>query len=149
MSDQIEEILKRGTNKDDNGERLRGLHQEVAEEITLEELKEYLRAAKKGTAPGVSGVPIEMWWHAPEEALKELVDIMNIVMESGRIPEAWEHRVIRPLAKTETAVGLNDIRPITLLEVSQKILTGIITIKKNSNSMEHKRSTEPNTDGVP
>lgn len=39
----------------------------------------------------------------------------------------WAKRLIRPLAKTETAIGLSDIRPITLLDVSQKILTGILT----------------------
>ena len=37
--------------------------------------------------------------------------------------------VIKPLAKTEAAVGLNDIRPVTLLEVAQKIPIGTLTAR--------------------
>ena len=58
-----------------------------------------------------------------------MLELLNQCLESGEIPAIWAHRVIRPLAKTDTAIGLEDIRPITLLEVSQKILTGILTAR--------------------
>ena len=124
---KIEELLKRGSANNAEGEKLRAMHLEVAEDITEEELEAYLAQAKKGTAPGISGVPIEMWWYAPKTAKAKLCKILNMVLNGDAVPELWKHRVIRPLAKTETAVGLSDIRPITLLEVSQKILTGILT----------------------
>jgi hypothetical protein len=99
----------------------------VEDPITREEVEEYLNSAKKGTAPGVSGIPIEMWAWSGEGIKDELVKIFNECLDKGAIPEVWEHRLIRPLAKSEAAIGLQDIRPITLLEVSQKILTGILT----------------------
>ena len=126
VSDKVEEILKR--NRGDNNLR-NNLHAEIGEEIGLEELEGYLAGAKKGTAPGVSGIGIELWHYAPDEAKEALLDILNTALLTGAVPEGWLKRAIRPLAKTETAVGLNDIRPITLLEVSQKILTGILTAR--------------------
>ena len=100
---------------------------EVGEKITEEEMQNYLLSSKKKTAPGVSGIPIEMWVHGTERTKAELLDLLNQCLESTQVPSQWLYRLIRPLAKTEAAVGLSDIRPITLLEVSQKILTGILT----------------------
>ena len=128
VSEKIEEILNGPKN---DGGRLRKLHKRVDEPITLEELNDYLSSAKKGTAPGMSGIPIELWAWAGEKVKEELVAIFNECLQRGVIPEIWEKRLIRPLAKSTEAVGLDDIRPITLLEVPQKLLTGIITERIN------------------
>ena len=66
--------------------------------------------------------------------------IFNTSLDTGQVSIMWLKSVFKPLAKTEAAVGLIDIRPITLLEVAQKKLTVILTArsveKKVSNSEE-------------
>ena len=108
---------------------VRGLYDGVEDPITLPELQEFLGGVKKGTAPGITGIPVDMWRDGPEELRLELLDLLNVAFEAGEIPDMWSKRLIRALAKTDTAVGLADIRPITLLEVTQKILTGILTAR--------------------
>ena len=44
----------------DGGRRQR-LHADVDREVGLGELEDNLKKAKKGTAPGVSGLPVEVW----------------------------------------------------------------------------------------
>ena len=64
VSDTVEEILCRAAK---DGGALQGLHKGTDRIIELAELKEYLGGAKKNTAPGVSGVAIEMWVTARRE----------------------------------------------------------------------------------
>ena len=58
-----------------------------------------------------------------------MVNFMNACYDDCEVPEIWRRRLVRALAKTEDAVGLEGIRPIALLEVGQKIMTGILTAR--------------------
>ena len=106
---------------------LRKIHEGTDKPISQAELDEYFGKVKKGTAPGVSRIRIELWAWGAEEVKEELLYILNDCLDKGIVPGMWAKRLIRPLAKTETAIGLSDIRPIPLLDVTQKILTGILT----------------------
>ena len=92
----------------------------------MEELTAYLGKVKQGTTPGFSGIPVELWVESVEDVQYSLLQLFNECMTTGDIPKQWEYRLIRLLAKSETAVGLEDVRPITLLDVTQKLLTGIL-----------------------
>ena len=127
VAKKIESILQRAHQDNEMGRRLRRIHEGTDKPISLAELEEYFGKVKKGTAPGVSGISIELWAWSAEEVKEELLCILNDCLEKGIVPGMWAKRLIRPLAKTETAVGLSDIRPITLLDVTQKLLTGILT----------------------
>ena len=70
---------------------------------------------------------MELWAWGAEDVKEELLDILNERLANGTMPGMWAKRLTRPLATTETAVGLSDIRPIPLLDVTQKTLTGILT----------------------
>ena len=72
---------------------------------------------------------IEFWAAAPRELKEEMVGFMNACYDNCEVPEIWRRRLVRALAKTEDAVGLEGIRPIALLEVGQKIMTGILTAR--------------------
>ena len=111
----------------ERGRRLRSIHKGADRPITKEELDDYFGKVKKGTAPGVSGVGVELWAWGAEDVKEELLDVLNECLANRTIPGLWAKRLIRPLAKTETAVGLSDIRPIALLDATQKILTGNLT----------------------
>ena len=126
MRSRMESVLRKAHT---DGGRLRNIHRDVGEVISRGELDKFLAGAKKGTAPGATGVTIEMWTHGTDETKDTLLSVLNTALESGRIPNKWAYRLVRPLAKTATAAGLSDIRPITLLEVSQKVLTGILTAR--------------------
>jgi hypothetical protein len=124
---KIQQVLKRAHQDTEKGRKLRSIHEGTDRPITKEELDDYFGKVKKGTAPGVSGVGVELWAWGAEAVKEELLDILNECLANGTIPGLWAKRLIRPLAKTETAIGLADIRPITLLDATQKILTGILT----------------------
>ena len=128
---KIKEVLQRAHQDTERGRRLRSVHNGTDRLITKEEMDDYFSKVKKGTAPGVSGIGVELWAWGAESVKEELLDILNECLEHGTIPGLWAKRLIRPLAKTETAIGLSDVRPITLLDVSQKILTGILTERLN------------------
>ena len=124
---KIQRVLKRAHQDTERGRKLRNIHKGTDRPIEKDELEDYFGKVKKGTAPGVSGVGVELWAWGAEAVKEELLDILNKCLAEGVIPGLWAKRLIRPLAKTDTAIGLSDIRPITLLDVTQKILTGILT----------------------
>ena len=135
VGEKIESILKRpiqprsdteGPGLAEKDRRLRERHQMLERPIELEELERFLGKVKKGTAPGITGVSIEFWAAAPRELKEEMVGFMNACYDNCEVPEIWRRRLVRALAKTEDAVGLEGIRPIALLEVGQKIMTGKI-----------------------
>lgn len=127
VSKAIVEVLNR--RRTDPTRRRDKLHVGLDQPISFTEMEKFFGKVKKGTAPGVSGVPVELWKEATAAVKAELLENLNTSLDTGQVPVMWLKRVIKPLAKTEAAVGLNDIRPITLLEVAQKILTGILTAR--------------------
>ena len=127
VSKAIVEILNR--RRTDPTKRRDKLHAGLDRPISFTEMEEFFGKVKKGTAPGVSGVPVELWKEATAAVKAELLEFFNTCLDTGQVPVMWLKRVIKPLATTLAAVGLNDIRPITLLEVAQKILTGILTAR--------------------
>ena len=82
VSASIEKLPQRVNNPSN---KWKAIHAHVEDPISSSDLREYLSKVKKGTAPGVTGLPIELWQHAIEECHEELVVLMNMCMDNVHV----------------------------------------------------------------
>lgn len=101
---------------------------EIAGKIKDEELSEILKRMGKNKAPGISGITVEMISNMTERLTKAFLSLLDNCLVEGVCPENWCINLIIPLPKGSNFLGdLNQIRPITLLEVPKKIFLAILT----------------------
>ena len=62
-----------------------------------------------------------------EDGMEEFRTLLNKIWEIQEVPEEWTKGVLHPLEKVKGKVGLDNIRPITLLEVALKTITGLLS----------------------
>jgi ribonuclease HI len=94
----------------------------------MDELEHTLSHLPRGKAPGKSGLANELWAHAGLSCRKALRLLLNECLRHEDIPEAWKQGVVIPVPKTDHFTGdLDQLRPITLLETTRKILSAILT----------------------
>ncbi|GBG71943.1 hypothetical protein CBR_g10880 [Chara braunii] len=90
--------------------------------LTVEEVKQTLKTMAKGKSPGVDGLTVKFYvanWAAFGPAL---VDIYNEVLVGGKLGKGMTHGVISVLFKKGDKAEVRNWRPISLLNVSYKIL---------------------------
>lgn len=97
--------------------------------ISRIELEVALQSAK-GKSPGEDKITYDMLAHLPNHAIKELIDIYNYILDSGKYPIAWKRALVIPIPK----LGLNQntpngLRPISLLTVLARILERILNLR--------------------
>ena len=95
-------------------------------EITEEKLKKETSKRKNWTAPGVDGVQ-NFWWKKFTPAQKALARILTTIYEDNKmIPEWWPSGRTVLLPKVKDLSDEKNYRPITCLNTSYKILTGLL-----------------------
>ncbi|KAF6742540.1 Endonuclease/exonuclease/phosphatase, partial [Ephemerocybe angulata] len=116
-------------------------------EITAEEVSAAIKDIKGGRAPGLDGIPIEVWKYLlvghPDEQKRDengrkyrvtagiekaLAIVLNDIVEHGIAPgtnfaEGW----MCPIYKKNDKSDIGNYRPITVLNNDYKILTKILT----------------------
>jgi endonuclease/exonuclease/phosphatase family metal-dependent hydrolase len=96
--------------------------------ITMDELKYTIRHLALNKAPGPIGqLPAEVWRQAPDSILHILLDTVNSALEGNALPDHWKGGRISFLLKKMEPLLLKNWRPITLLELSYKIYSVILT----------------------
>ena len=98
------------------------LNQEFTEEEIIE--------AIKGTAnrsPGPSGIIITLFKKFPKYFAKILKTIANFALKHGKIDEFLLKGHISLIPKKEDSKKVNEMRPISLLEIPRKIITKAMT----------------------
>jgi hypothetical protein len=63
----------------------------------------------------------------PEEAMSDLFKHMERIWGAKHVPEFWKLKGLIGLPKTEVVTGVNDLRPIGLIETTRKLWTTIVT----------------------
>ena len=113
----MEEVKKELNGKVDNVNQF---------EITEEKIKKETSKRKNWTAPGIDGIQ-NYWWKKFTMAQKALVRIYtNLHRDTSGIPEWWPSGRTVLLPKTRVLSDEKNYRPITCLNTSYKILTGLI-----------------------
>ena len=102
-------------------------HVQVAQLPTLESLASGFAGLKLGKAPGVSGLPAEIFCLEPFQAAKAHFPILLKTVANGRGPLLWRGGTAVPIAKPgKDVTTVKGWRFILLLEPSQKALGAAI-----------------------
>ena len=94
--------------------------------ITEYEVRDVLKQVGLNKSPGLDGLPYEVYLRLPHTFVPILTDMFNHWFAHGAIPGSVTKGVITLLKKGGKHVweGLDDYRPMTLLNTELKILSG-------------------------
>ena len=112
--------------------------------IQGDELLAALRYLKNHKAPGEDGVPVEYFklllvagdasdpegidvWQTPMGA--ELLEIINTVWSSGKLPKDWLNSTFVPIHKDGSTNDPNNYRPIALIPSTTKLLMTVLQLR--------------------
>lgn len=98
----------------------------VMDDITIEELKAYLKAKKKGTAPSFSGITIEDLANLSQEVLAKLLILLNAAKNRQVVGDTWCYEILKPIPKEPGNPSRDQLRPLKLQELLRKCLMGIL-----------------------
>ena len=98
----------------------------VMGDIQLEEWERYWGKKGRYTSAGRTGVRPDMLKAAPKHVHEVLVALYNVCLKLKAFPLQWKERTVVPIPKKPGAVGLGDLRPLKLLEITRKAVMGII-----------------------
>ena len=96
--------------------------------ITECEVRDVLKLVGLNKSPGLDGLPHEVYLRLPHMSVPILTDMFNHWFAQGAIPGRVTNGVITLLKKGSRHVweGLDDYRPITLLNTELKILARVL-----------------------
>jgi len=104
--------------------------------LTREDVDYWLRQLPHDKSPGDDELNYEMWQEAPAEMKDALYQVVNQVIQNGKMQTSWEGALTTLITKM---VGeekiLESIRPIYLMNTAAKIVTSVWA-KRLSKSLE-------------
>ncbi|GBG74652.1 hypothetical protein CBR_g19060 [Chara braunii] len=90
--------------------------------LTLQELQEAVKSMARGKTPGDDGLPMEFYEATWDQIGPILLKLFNNVLEGGRLTEDMCRGTITLIYKKGDKQNVRNWRPISLLNVSYKIL---------------------------
>lgn len=89
--------------------------------ITIQELKQKLKAQKKGNACGIDSINSEMLKHSSPKLQLAVLKLFNLVLKTGSFPVMWNKGLITPIFKSGDKLDPSNYRGML-----------IVTLKKSS-----------------
>ena len=106
--------------------------------ITANEVKTAVCKMTNNKTPGKDNINVELIKYAPEEIYKEIANILNGIYEINDTGIKLGTGILLPLEKPKKTQGpVKNLRPITLLEVIQKILSKIFMDRREDKINKH------------
>ena len=103
--------------------------EDLAAEITLDEMFVALQGMKKGKAPGLDGLTVDFYKIFWEDVGPLLYEIIKFAQNTGQLSISQKRGIIKLLPKKDkNPQFVPNLRPITLLNVDVKILTRALSI---------------------
>ncbi|KAM7287414.1 uncharacterized protein ISCGN_031105 [Ixodes scapularis] len=91
--------------------------------FTRGELESALQRGKTHTAPGPDKITMTMLRNLPDLTKSELLEWINEIWETGKLPKSWKHSLVIPIPKPGKDKGtLTNYRPISLTSCTCKIM---------------------------
>jgi hypothetical protein len=94
--------------------------------VTEEEVKEALRQAKPGKAPGPDGIPIEAYRLARTDMIELLSKLYTAIGTTGVMPKDMMLGAISILHKSGSELELGNYRPLQLLNTDYRLMTKVL-----------------------
>ena len=94
-------------------------------EPTFGEVKEVIKKARFGSAPGPNAIPYKVYKMCPL-LHKRLWRLLKVVWRKGEVPEAWKEAEGIFTPKEQNSKNVNQFRTISLLNVEGKIFFAIL-----------------------
>ena len=105
--------------------------------ITFEKVKKEVAKTKGWTATGIDGIH-NYWWKKLEPVQKSLARAFTKIKEDNtNIPTCWLTGRTALLPKTKRLKDEKDYRPITCLNTSYKIMTGVVAKYMREHTVEN------------
>ena len=105
--------------------------------ITFEKVKKEVAKRKEWTAPGIENIQ-NYWWKKLEPAQKALTRAFTKIKEdNNNIPFWWQIGRTVLLLKPKSLEDEKDYLPITCLNTSYKIMTGVVAKYMREHKMEN------------
>lgn len=79
-----------------------------------------LRSLPLSKAPGMSGVPADLFKRCAGVLAPVFAELVNKTVLEGRVPESWKGAVCSPVPKVPAPVSACDWRPVCLLEAASR-----------------------------
>ena len=99
-------------------------------DITDTEVQTGIKGMKKGRAPGIDEMRVEMVMAAGESGISWTKRLLNTCMRQGKVPEEWRTGLIVPIWKKKGDVqDPGKYRGITLLSHIMKLLERILDVR--------------------
>ena len=99
---------------------------ELDQPITLREVEYAIHNLNRNKAMGSDCLINEYFIESCDIISSHLVDLFNIIFNSGYFPDQWSEGIIIPLHKKNDPDDINNYRGITLVSCLSKIFTGIL-----------------------
>ena len=97
-------------------------------EVSVAEVEAVLTAATPGKAPGLDGIPVELYKACKLELAPAMADVFTAIGIAGRVPQGFLEGVITVLYKNRGSPALpGSYRPITLLCTDYRVLAKVLT----------------------
>ena len=99
----------------------------IIKEVSMEELELAVESMNNHKSPGLDGLTAEFYKKTLEVTKYDLLDILNCQLQRMKLIESDKHGATRLGPKVEGTPRVDQLRPITLLNLDYKILSKILT----------------------
>ena len=97
--------------------------------LLKDEIKDVLKQCEKGKSPGLDGLSYEFYRATWEVIGEDFFSALQAVLASALIPESDRHGVTRLIIKVLGVPTVLDLRPVTLLNCSYKLLSMVLVAR--------------------
>ncbi len=126
----IYQSKKEDPGEDYNLKYCQGLKEKGTERVDTEFKEKRYQEAKERQenfkSPGASNIPIEVIKALSEDDDALIKDLLELCWKKEMIPKSWKSSIVQFIEKPGDITRLKNWRPISLLEVTYKIFTGMI-----------------------
>ena len=99
---------------------------EMDRTITLEELKTVLAKSKIGKARGPDGTLAEYFKYAPDNVLRALLQLMNIIFSNAIYPTSWRVNFLKAIYKSGPTTDPGNYRGLAIGSAIAKIYSAVL-----------------------
>lgn len=110
-----------------NGFSLESIYEALDTIFTLAELKSVVQLLNSASAPAEDGFTYSFVTNLHDDALARLLNVYNLVWQTGDYPHDWKTSIIKPVPKpNKSPFKLANYRPIVLHSVLAKVMEKMV-----------------------